>query len=523
MANSIARANVLISANADAVPGVLSKTGNDLKKWSDKTGKDSGGGFSSMLAGGLKGAGPLLLASVGVAGVMGGKELASSVVEGIGDIGKQGVIAKAMGIDPSAFTGIAGVAKSAGEDTREFIESLVTMGKLGTDAAKGTEQAADAFKTMGLNANDFIKLSADEQFYKIFEAINKIQDPLSRTRVLMQAFGEDGGKYLLPLLAKTPEELRKMGKEFALTGEQIKTASEASASINKLKASFNKMWQNLAVTAAPFVQFLTDTFMKAIEMAQPFFDWMKRGWETIKTIAEMVWGAIGDAANDAWAWIKENASGVFDLFGQLPTISETVIAFFRGMGIAAALTWDTIKTGAGIVAWTAGNIVKGFAVVVHAFEEVVNLMKDLPEDIKPPGLNEFIKGVSDFKKDVFETGEGMEKWGTDAMMSWGKSAEQFNAWLDKGLNKTKTMAEDGKVLAATASDPTGKMKLAEALLPSSKEAYSLLVKNQYRDIMGDKDNAKATRKATEGTKKNTDVINKNMAVVADKLKNVGDF
>ena len=98
------------------------------------------------------------------------------------------MMAKALGLTSEQFTGVAGVAKSVGEETREFLESLVTMGKLATDAAAGVgEVAGPAFEKMGLNAKDFVALS-------------KVQDPLTKTRLLMNAFGEDGGKYLLPLL-----------------------------------------------------------------------------------------------------------------------------------------------------------------------------------------------------------------------------------------------------------------------------------------------------------------------------------
>ncbi|HEY3788970.1 MAG TPA: hypothetical protein VGL71_08950, partial [Urbifossiella sp.] len=170
----------------------------------------------------------------------------------LNDTARQGMMASALGLTSEQFTGMAAVAKSVGEDTREFLESLVTMGKLGTDAANGIgEVAAPAFAALGIEAKKFISLRADEQFFAMFDALSKVQDPLTKTRLLMNAFGEDGGKWLLPLLSKAPDELRKMAGGFAISSSSMKTATDASAQFMLAEQALNSSFRELAIAGGP--------------------------------------------------------------------------------------------------------------------------------------------------------------------------------------------------------------------------------------------------------------------------------
>lgn len=182
----------------------------------------------------------------------------------LNDVAKQGSIANALGLTSEQFTGMAGAAKAVGNNTREFIESLVTLGKLGTDAVGniGTV-AAPAFKTLGLNAEEFIKLRTDEQFFQMFAAIKKVEDPLARVRMLMLAFGEDGGKLLLPLLDKSNEELRKFAAGFAVSSDDMVKAQQAALSYTAATSALGKAWRSVSIAAAPIVKAIADGFAQA--------------------------------------------------------------------------------------------------------------------------------------------------------------------------------------------------------------------------------------------------------------------
>lgn len=259
----------------------------------------------------------------------------------LSDLAKQGSIANALGLTSEQFTGIAGVAKSVGNDTKEFIESLVTLGKLGTDAAAGTEQASQAFAAMGLNANEFIKLRADEQFFAVFDAMNKMQDPLQRTRALMLAFGEDGGKILLPLLGKSGDELRRMAAGFAISSDDMRDATKASTAYATATQTLSKAWQAVSIAAAPIVKILADGLSAAVA---PVTEFVKQNREMVVGLSLAVGGvaalgvgmvAVGTAVSAlgaSWAAFTGIVSGGMAVLGAVKAVLLTPI-----LAIPAAL------------------------------------------------------------------------------------------------------------------------------------------------------------------------------------------
>lgn len=532
--NAIASGSAILTTNADGLKSGLDQAARDVQGWGKKVegslGKGAsggkGGGLMGSLFGGAGGAlgkaGPAALAAT--AAVAGFSLATKEVIDTLGDLAKEGDMAQALGLTAEQFTGMSGIAKSVGGDTREFIESLVTMGKLGTDAAKGTEEAAAAMKALGLNADEFIKLRADQQFFAVFDSLGRMTDPLQRTRALMAAFGEDGGKNLLPLLKKTPAELQKMAAGFAVSAEEMKKAQAASAAVKGLQQAAGRLWRGVAVAAAPLVEWFAGFATKALDWLRPVFDWFGRAWQAVEDTAGPILAMIGDAVAGAFRDMKEWAADGFSWVGELPTIREVIVATFRATGVGAALAWDTIKSGAAVVSIAAGGIVKAFGEVIGAFRAVVSLAEELPDEMIPDDLKAFISGVKGFEGDVDKVGQGMIDWGKKAALGWGNSAIEFDKWLDDAIKPKEKGAEAGKAFADAMKDELAPVKLSAAISAGSKEAYSLVVKNQLRG-QGLEIEGVAKKHLAEAKKGNKALAegNKNTAKIADKLDSLGSF
>jgi hypothetical protein len=266
-------------------------------------------------------------------------------VDSLNDLGRQSDIAKAFGLTAEQFTGVAGVANSAGEETREFIESLVTLGKLGTDAANGTQEAAKAFAGLGINAKEFIKLRADEQFYQVFEALSRVQDPLQRTRFLMQALGEDGGKYLQPLLSKTPEQLRAMGSAFAKSQADLDAAKQAQEAYTEATAGIGRVWHSVVIAVAPVV---TQVAKAVTEVAKPVGEFIGQNQQLVTS-----WVAVGASmvatggvliATGVAAGLL--SAGIGGLLGVLGAVKVVALAMLTPAGLLVAAL---AAAGAGLI------------------------------------------------------------------------------------------------------------------------------------------------------------------------------
>jgi hypothetical protein len=531
--NAIASGAAILSCNADGLVAGLNKAEQDVKKWGGKVqnslanpggkGGGAGGGMFGGLMGGAGKAGAVGMA-IGVA-TSAVSDFGGAVKDTITDLDKMGAAGRAMGLTAEQFTGMAGVAKSVGEDTREFIESLVTMGKLGTDAANGTEQAAAAFKGLGIDANEFIKLRADEQFFQIFDALGKVNDPLQRTRFLMQAFGEDGGKYLLPLLDKAPDEIRAMAKEFAVSTEAMQKATAASQAWKRLSAAGSKLWQNIAVGFAPLMEGVANFAGRIMGFLQPAFDWLGRALGTVQQIGGIVWDFLGDGASELWGQVKGIAGELFGWMGTMPTVQEVVVAFFRATGIAAALAWDTVKLGAGAIAFVAGAIIEQGVNILGMFRRLVDLAKEVPDEMRPKWVDDMV-GAIDSADDKFrEFGGKMKNWGADAVTSWGKSAEQFEKWLDGKLAPKAKMAVAEGIKAGVdegMKSSGGPVQLSGAVLKGSKEAYSLTLRNSLRGIGTKDEPIKGVLKETKKGNQLKKDGNKDLKKMAAKLESLGE-
>jgi hypothetical protein len=556
-ANAIASGAAILTANADGLHAGLKRAEADIYGWGSRVNNtlNKGGGFGAQLhksigsagqqlgkggmLGGLGGAaaslGPYVAAAGAAAAAVGvlGKEVADT----LGDLGRMDAIAKAMGMTAEQFTGVAGVAKSAGEDTREFIESLVTLGKLGTDAAAGTPVAAQAFRDLGLSAGQFVKMRPDEQFFQLFDSLQKVQDPLKRTRLLMNAFGEDGGKYLLPLLSKAPEEIRAMAKSFAISNEEMQKAAAGNQAVKSLTATADMMWKRFAIAAAPAVKLLADFASKGLSIVQPVFDlyaagvsrvwrgvsgffegvqslagrlwgrlqprvqpvfdWLEKAWDTTKRVADIAWQGIQELVvpviEEIITWVEKGidqvaewATEVFGFTAQWPGAEETVVKAFRAMGTAGAYAFDTLKAGAGYVLIGVGKIIQGVAPLADLFKGVFKGIADMGADAaRALGLadverqfREVGEAADRIAGRIGDAGKALESSGRGMVDSFGKSPEQFNKWLDKMLQPKKAAEEVMNQL--NEGIQASEAKLSGALLRGSKDAYSLVVKNQLR-------------------------------------------
>ncbi|MFO0806238.1 MAG: hypothetical protein U0791_24305 [Gemmataceae bacterium] len=413
-----------------------------LRSWEGKL--KSFAGVAAKLGGGL---------------LAGGTALAAPLAAAVGtlqDLAKQGSIAKAFGLTTEAFTGIAGVAKSAGEDTREFIESLVTLGKVASEGAAGKgEVAAEFFKELNLDAAEFAALKPDEMFFKFFEAVKKVEDPLRRVRLLMVAFGEDGGKYLLPLLDKSDSQLRDMAASFAISSRDVEAATKANASYNDMLAVMGRTWQAFAAAVAPA---LGEVFSQATRILAPVAGLIAQnarlaagivalsgglviggaamlGLSTVMTAAGTIAGAAASAIALLGTPLGATAAAVAALGAHWLTTSENgrraVDALGESLGKLRSLAGTTI--GGILDGLQVGDLEGAFAVATQGitalWKEMIVAMRGMWLEFQSTFVGETIQTVQDVAKMVHSlSGKG----GSAAPTAAASPEKPGNPWTSSG-------------------------------------------------------------------------------------------
>lgn len=262
MANSLGTASLVLSTDPQPLQKGLGKAKSDVTSWAGSIKNKVGDGFKGLntkLSDALKGGAKSLLtgATIGVASSITSKltESLTSPFERIGDLAKQGTIATSLGLTPEQFTGIAGAAKAAGSDTKDFLEGLITLSSRGREALSGTsEVASQMFSKLNLSAADFVKLNPEQQFYRLFDAIQNVKNPAEQVDLLLKAFGEDTGKNLVGLLGKSSAELHKLADQYSVSTEKIAQAQLASEAFTEAQAKVQRVFDELVIASAPFIE-----------------------------------------------------------------------------------------------------------------------------------------------------------------------------------------------------------------------------------------------------------------------------
>lgn len=172
----------------------------------------------------------------------------------LGDLSRIGEIAQATGAPVEKLSGLFGVMEASGQGIKESIEAVSQFGTAINDAIQGKgENAAELFKILGASAQDFKQVDIAEGIFRLFDGLEKVQDPLDKTRALSLAFGTDGMKLLLPMLNRSGAELRQQAQLYAVTGEQVQQARQATLAYAGASAAVSRAWRSVAVAVAPTV------------------------------------------------------------------------------------------------------------------------------------------------------------------------------------------------------------------------------------------------------------------------------
>lgn len=507
LGGAIARGNVLITTDLDPLNAGLAKGGRDVEKWGKDTGKRAAGGFAF---GGKAMAGALVVG----AAFKGVEALANQFGELTEQIDKTSKLAATLDMPTESLVGWQHAAELSGVGSEELSSALLRFRK---DASGPMDQALAGLTTR----------------------LDATSDAQERTKILVEAFGKSGAK-LAPMfadgaagIAKMKEEAVRLGITFdAATGKQVEAANDA---ITKTKTSIKGIFQSTLIAFAPAVEKIANFATKIITSLRPVFDWIGRYLDTYYTLFTATFEAIGEAVSTAFASISDIGGDLFGWTAELPTIQEVIIATFRAIGTVAAYTWDVIKIGAAPVAVAIGALIEVLGQLLSAYRDtlgaIVTQAKEMPTALKiaSPLLGALAlvnpDKIAATGEKLEKIGKGIKTWGAGAVGSFGESAASFNKWLDNILVKKAKIEEPAKRPAVTpdGSLKSDKLELTGALSRGSKEAYSMVVRNQFREFMGKEDtNKQILKEAQKGNKLNEKGV-KGIEKIAEELEDTDTF
>ena len=162
-----------------------------------------------------------------------------------------------VGVSTESLSELAYAANLSGTSIERVEESFKGLSQKIVEAVDKGGDAESLFSSIGLSARDLAASSPEEQFYKVADALAKIDDPTRRAAVAMQIFGESG-RELLPLLSGGSAGLEEMRSEARELGATVSTsAASMGAQFNDSLARVQTIFQGLknefAASLAPIL------------------------------------------------------------------------------------------------------------------------------------------------------------------------------------------------------------------------------------------------------------------------------
>ena len=270
--------------------------------------------------------------------------LKSNVLGAVGEFSAVGdqfdKMSQRTGISTSALSEYAHAAQMCGSDVQSVEAALKGMASQLVQAQSGSARAAANFERLGVNVDEFAKLSPERQFDKLAAAIAEIDDPTERAGAALKIFGS-AGQQLLPLFTSGSEGLAAMREEARKLGVSVdestaKLGAEYEDAMTRVKQS---LFGVKAALAKEFAPALVDAANRAAELLAKLRAWISEHPELTRAIVTASGAlAAGAVTIKVYASALSLAQKTVSTFGAIAGTNPVVLAL---AGITAAAVAGT--------------------------------------------------------------------------------------------------------------------------------------------------------------------------------------
>lgn len=273
MADTIGSMAATIRATAGQFDADLKQAGRSVDRFkSHVEASEPKGGILSMLSGGFgQGAGlavgfaAVTAAVTAVAGSFRGLFAAVEEGERLGDLAAQ------IGATTEELTSLRFAADISGSSAQIMDDALAKLAQRLGEARAGTQETALAFQALGLDVDEFAKLSVSEQIKTIADKFQDVKNPADQAALAMDLFGKQGVKLVNVLNSGREgiEALQARSDELSntLSTEDAAALSSVADGVDELKAAWGALWKDLTVAVAPALKTVLTVLTEIVSAA----------------------------------------------------------------------------------------------------------------------------------------------------------------------------------------------------------------------------------------------------------------
>lgn len=203
-------------------------------------GLQDAGKTAQNFAGSLKGIGVTAVFAAGTAALYGYQRMLSNVG---GEIDKLAKTSAKLGLTVAELQRIQFAAEQSGVDVAKLNTAFQRLTRRTAEAARGTGEARAAFAELGIDAQRFLQLGAEDKMLLLADRFKNLETQADKVRVAFKLFDTEGVDLVNLLGAGSDgiaELLTQQEQMGTLTQEQAKGIEAANDALNR----FSKSWEN---------------------------------------------------------------------------------------------------------------------------------------------------------------------------------------------------------------------------------------------------------------------------------------
>ena len=363
---------------------------NSVKKAAD-TSEDADGKLSK-LGDTAKKIGAALGAAAAAACVAAGKKLWDMANE-VGSAGDQiDKTSQKIGISAESYQKWGYVFERCGADVNNLQTGMKKLSTVITDAAGGSDSAAEKLSAVGLSIEELNGKSQDEQLSMVITALQGMEAGAERTAAANDLLGKSAVD-MAAVLNTSVEETERLKQEaedygMVMSNEAVAASAAFEDSLTKLSHAAGGLKNRMVGELLPGITQITDGLADLLAGNEQAADELKNGVtsviDTIRTLipqfAELITSIAGAVLESAPGIIKALADGLLSAISELtPTIARIVTEIISAL---VGLLPQIVSAGADILL----SLIKGIAdaipqLVPQIVAVVVEIVKTLVDNL----------------------------------------------------------------------------------------------------------------------------------------------
>lgn len=410
-------------------------------------------------------------------------------------------MADQIGVTTEALTGLRFAAQQfANVSDQTFDMALRRMTRRIEEAAQGSGGAKAAFEAMGLSAKELARLSPDQQFMRIADAMQKTDTQAQRLKNTMAIFDTEGMP-LVNALSQGSKELERnieLATRYGvvLSTEAARSAEQFTNNLSRLSSIQDGMRQQLTTAMLPALERLSGYMLGVAEsalevgnsrhrleefsrVAVEFVDDLARSYAGLTVIGRGVLDMLAELDEAALGWLKPFKTETVAATTILTqSFSESVLNTAReidklvGLAGGVMAVWKTVGDNIPLyfrVAWN--KVLEGAAAFVNSLSDLVNPM------LETMGMDGF----------------GKVAWGENVVVGLRSISESFregyeSAKAASGMAERVQAAYDGVAIstakaAKTVNESTGGLAGNGKASEAARKAAEAFRKEQERALV----------------------------------------